>query len=100
MEKRKPHHSLDAIKAVFCTPEKLNITKTARNCARSLGINLDQVVAIVQSLSAKNFYKSMTSDLNSSIWQDVYHVAHGKTELYVKFTTDSRGYLLISLKEK
>jgi hypothetical protein len=30
----------------------------------------------------------------------VYHVPHEGTVLYVKFTTDAEGYLVISLKEK
>jgi len=76
------------------------MTKSARDCARSLGIKLDQVVMIVQSLTVQNFYKSMTSAVDSTIWQDVYHIAHNRIVLYVKFTTDSRGYLLISFKEK
>ena len=46
------------------------------------------------------FYKAMTSDVNSAIWQDVYHVPHESIVLYVKFTTDIEGYLVISFKEK
>jgi hypothetical protein len=42
----------------------------------------------------------MTSDVSSAIWQDVYHVPHGSLVLYVKFTTDAEGYLVISFKEK
>ena len=39
-------------------------------------------------------------DANSAIWQDVYHVPHATFVLYVKFTTDAEGYLVISFKEK
>jgi motility quorum-sensing regulator/GCU-specific mRNA interferase toxin len=46
------------------------------------------------------FYKSMTSFANSAIWQDVYHVPHVAIVLYVKFTTDAEGYLVISFKDK
>ena len=42
----------------------------------------------------------MTSIADVRIWQDVYHVRCGETLLYVKFTTDAEGYLVISLKEK
>jgi hypothetical protein len=42
----------------------------------------------------------MTSLASSEIWQDVYHVPHGGLVLYVKFTTDSEGYVLVSCKEK
>jgi hypothetical protein len=30
----------------------------------------------------------------------VYHVPHGTIVLYVKFTTDAEGYLVISFKDK
>lgn len=42
----------------------------------------------------------MTSQWSSAIWQDVYHVPHEGIVLYVKFTTDPEGYLVISFKEK
>ena len=42
----------------------------------------------------------MTSHISNGIWQDVYHVSWRKTLLYLKFTTDAEGYLVISFKEK
>lgn len=42
----------------------------------------------------------MTARANSAIWQDVYYVPYGAIVLYVKFTTDAEGYLVISFKEK
>jgi Motility quorum-sensing regulator, toxin of MqsA len=42
----------------------------------------------------------MTSDANSAIWQDVYLVPHATLVLYVKFTTDAEGCLVISFKER
>ncbi len=55
---------------------------------------------MVQQSSRGSFFKSMTSEADSAIWQDVYHLPWGGLVLYVKFTTDPNGYLLISLKEK
>jgi len=69
-------------------------------CAEGLGITLADVVGILQSMSREQFYKSMTSDANSAIWQEVCHVPHATLVLYVKFTTDAEGYLVISFKEK
>jgi motility quorum-sensing regulator/GCU-specific mRNA interferase toxin len=100
VEKRKPHYELGNIKATFSTMRALRITKTAITCAQELGITLQDVVDIIQCMTRKQFYKSMTNDLNSAIWQDVYHVSHGSVVLYVKFTTDAEGYLVISFKEK
>jgi hypothetical protein len=42
----------------------------------------------------------MTTQWSSAIWQDAYHVPHEGIVLYVKFTTDAEGHLLISFKEK
>ncbi len=100
MEKRRPHYALDTIKTTFSTPGTLRITKTATSCAERLGITLRDVVMIIQGMTREHFYKSMTSHASSAIWQDVYHVPYKGTILYVKFTTDVEGYLVISFKEK
>lgn len=42
----------------------------------------------------------MTALANSAIWQDVYDVSFRGVVLYVKFTTDVDGYLVISFKER
>lgn len=100
MEKRKPHYSLDTIKATFCDAESLRITKTALTCAEALGLTHQGIIEIIQGMTREQFFKSMTSIASSAIWQDVYHVPHGGILLYVKFTTDAEGYLVISFKEK
>ena len=100
MEKRKPHYALGTIKATFVSVRALRITKTAVSCAESLGLALADVVTIIQGMTREQFYKSMTSHADTAIWQDVYHVPHGTIVLYVKFTTDVDGFLVISFKEK
>lgn len=100
MEKKKPHYALDTIKATFVSVQTLRITKTATSCAEALGLELKDVVEIIQGMTREQFYKSMTSIASSAIWQDVYHVARGTITLYVKFTTDAEGYLVISFKDK
>lgn len=100
VEKKKPHYDLGSIKTTFTSVASLRITKTATTFAEKLGITLDEVVAIIQGMTREQFYKSMTSEWDSRIWQDVYHVLVGNTTLYVKFTTDAEGYLVLSFKEK
>ena len=48
------------------------------------------------------FYKSMTSNYDPKIWQDVYHVPHAAGTLYVKFTDNGSvtEFTLLSFKEK
>ena len=100
MEKRKPHYDLASIKATFATVDALRMTRTAHDCALALGLLLQDVVDLIQEMTREQFYKSMTSKVNVALWQDVYHVPWGDIMLYVKFTTDAEGYLVISLKEK
>ncbi|MBI2375107.1 MAG: type II toxin-antitoxin system MqsR family toxin [Deltaproteobacteria bacterium] len=99
MEKRKPTYDLDTIKAAFSTAEKLRMTKTAADCAFTLGLRLNDVVEVIQSTTRAHFRKSMTSIANHRVWQDVYNVPRGELLLYVKFTIDDDGHLLISFKE-
>ncbi len=57
-------------------------------------------VDIIQTITREQFYKSMTSLASNAIWRDVYHASHKATALYVLFTTDAEGCLVISFKEK
>lgn len=100
MEKLKPHYDLTTIQATFCEASALRITVTGMACARALGMTRDDVVVCIQGMQRGHFYKSMTSLADSRIWQDVYHVPRGAIVLYVKFTTDPEGYLVISFKER
>jgi motility quorum-sensing regulator/GCU-specific mRNA interferase toxin len=59
-----------------------------------LGLTLSDIVELIQPITRKHFHKSMTSAADTRIWQDVYHVPCGLTVLYVKFTTDAKGYLV------
>ena len=58
------------------------------------------MVRLIQGMTREQFYKSMTAFADHRIWQDVYHVPCNGLVLYVKFTTDAQGYLVISFKEK
>ena len=100
MEKKKPHYALDTIRATFVSVQALRITKTSTQCAEALGLELKHIVSIIQGMTREQFYKSMTSYASSAIWQDVYHVPHGTIVLYVKFTTDAEGYLVIGFKDR
>lgn len=101
MEKRKATYDLATIKAEFALVDRLRMTRTARNDAFALGLSLADVVTVIQGIVAAHFRKSMTSNDDSRVWQDVYNVPWGdETELYVKFTMDSEGHLVLSFKEK
>ena len=100
MEKQSPHYDLSTIRQTFSTVDALRITRSAMITAEGLGLTLSDIVDLIQTITRKHFYKSMTSIADARIWQDVYHVPCPVAVLYVKFTTDVEGYLVISFKEK
>lgn len=79
----------------------MSITATATASAFALGFNRKAIVAALQRLTRKHFYKSMTSYANHRLWQDVYHLPHGEMVLYIKFTGEAvTGFTVLSFKEK
>ena len=98
--KRQPRYPLATIKAAFGDPARMNRTLTAAEGAEDLDMDEQAVVDIIARFTGRDFEKSMPSDINSAIWQDVYKPSVAGRELYVKFTLDTRGeLLLISFKE-
>ena len=49
----------------------------------------------IGTLTASDFDKSMLSHNNAEIWQDVYKPVVAGQDMYVKFTLDTRGELLL-----
>lgn len=97
---RQPHYPLTAIKVAFATVAGLNRTMSAVEGAEDLGMDEYAVVDGIRSLTVRDFDKSMPSQVDPAMWQDVYKPLSEGRELYVKFTLDSQGeYLLISFKE-
>ena len=83
------------------TVDRLSMTRTAQMSAFELGCGRAEVVAALQSLERKHFYKSMTANWNNSQWQDVYHLPWNGMTLYVKFTDSAvTSFQLLSFKEK
>lgn len=98
--RRQPHYPLTTIKAAFADMTRLNWTMTAADGAEGLGLDEQAVVDVIADLVASDFDKSMPSDIDPEIWQDVYKPVIEGRELYVKFTLDTQGeLLLISFKE-
>ena len=100
MEKRTPTYDLEGFRQEFASIGALRMTRTAHDCALALGLSLDDVVQIIQSVKRAHFYKSMTAFGNHRVWQDVYHVPWQGLTLYLKVTVDELGRLILSLKEK
>ena len=99
MEKRIPTYDLAGFREEFSSIRALRMTRSAQNATLQLGMTLQDVVQVVQSMTRKHFYKSMTSHGDHRVWQDVYHVPWGALVLYVKLTVDDVGRLILSMKE-
>lgn len=100
-DKLKPTYDLEAFKSTFSSIDRVNLTGSALRSAASLGFGRSEIVTTVQTMERKHFYKSMTSNANHRLWQDVYHVPSEAGLLYVKFTADAvTEFLLLSFKEK
>jgi motility quorum-sensing regulator/GCU-specific mRNA interferase toxin len=100
MEKRTPTYALAGFREEFSSVRALRMTRTAQDAMLRLGMTLQDVVQVVQSMTRRHFYKSMTSHADHRVWQDVYHVPWGPLVLYVKLTMDDLGRLILSMKEK
>jgi len=99
MEKRKPTYDLNEVKAAV-RRGRVRMTLTARRTAHALGASDGTVWDVVLDLSRADFYKSMTSYADHTVWQDVYHARWGGLVIYVKLQIDGDGYLLLSFKER
>ncbi len=97
---RKPHYALRSVKAAFADAARINRTMIAATGAEDLAMDEQAVVDAIAGLTAGDFDKSMPSDREPAVWQDVYKPVVAGRELYVKFTLDSQGeLLLISFKD-
>ncbi len=99
MEKRKPHYPLARVK-VLIQEGMYRVTRTALRCAvRDFGYaDPSQLVGRVLRLEAKDFYKSMTTHHDSTLWQDVYRPLIEDTPAYVKVQILDDTTVVISFK--
>jgi motility quorum-sensing regulator / GCU-specific mRNA interferase toxin len=98
MEKSKPHYSLAEIQAQMTTVQEMNLTFSARNGIRGVGMAQSDALAVVHGLRRSAFYKSMTTHADHRVWQDVYHGQYNGQKLYIKFQKADE-YFVVSFKE-
>lgn len=94
-------HDLEGIKTAFRSIDKLRMTCSARKKMATYGLQLEDMVNIIQALTSQSFYKSMTTYTANRLWQDAYYHAHFKQlELYIKSMVSADGHLIVSLSEE
>lgn len=97
MEKRTPHCALAVVKALVAA-DKVRATYSALAGGAALGLGFEQIVGVVAALTAKDFYKSMTTHADHRVWQDVYRPKTPAGDVYLKFTVID-DVLIVSFKE-
>jgi motility quorum-sensing regulator / GCU-specific mRNA interferase toxin len=74
------------------------VTNAARLGAAAMGFELSDVLKVLLSLSPADFYKSMTTYADHTIWQDVYKPHTTAGDVYLKLTVID-DVLVVSFKE-
>jgi motility quorum-sensing regulator/GCU-specific mRNA interferase toxin len=97
MEKSTPHCKLSVIKALV-EARKVRTTHAARAGADALGFDFPGMLAVVSALTTADFYKSMTTHADHTIWQDVYRPGTTAGDVYLKLTVID-DLLIVSFKE-
>ena len=97
MEKGTPHCKLVVVKALI-EAGKVRATASALAGGSALDLNFAGIVAVVEALTAKDFYKSMTTYADHTMWHDVYRPTTAVGEVYLKLTVIN-DVLIVSFKE-
>lgn len=71
VEKRTPYCKLSVVKALV-KAGKVRTTHAARIGANELGLAFSDMLDVVMALTPADFYKSMTTHADHTVWQDVY----------------------------
>ena len=99
MEKKKPTYDLEAIQVAASAG--MGVTTAALRGAAAMGMTRADMMRVIQGLGRGDFYKSMTTYQDHSIWMDVYHGRAEGYEIYIKFVQDVvTDFTCTSFKEK
>lgn len=101
MEKRKPHYDLTLVKKLLNRKATRVITDVVLRNALSAGYeDVSAILSVMNNLGSHHFYKSMTSEMNPKLWQDVYKYVDEEKKLYIKvqLTINSDKAVLIQFK--
>jgi len=97
MEKFRAHRPLPLVKQLI-GEGLVRATFTATKHAEALGFSAEDMFDVVLALKAADFYKSMTTYADNSVWQDVYHAQTPVGPIYLKLTVIN-DVLIVAFKE-
>ncbi|APW47976.1 type II toxin-antitoxin system MqsR family toxin [Rhodoferax antarcticus] len=97
MEKGTPHCKLTTVKALVDAGQ-VRTTHAARVGANEMGLDFISMLGVVTALMPADFYKSMTTHVDHTVWQDVYRPSTQMGDVYLKLTVIN-DLLIVSFKE-
>lgn len=97
MEKGTPHYRLSVVKSMV-KAGKVRVTGSAVIGAELLGFDRAGMIGVVLALAPADFYKSMTTHADHTLWQDVYRPRTPAGDVYLKLTV-IEDLLIVSFKE-
>ena len=97
MEKATPHCKL-SIAQKLVKEGLIRFTQSAVDAADELGFDRDGITDVVLALKRGDFYKSMTTHADHTIWQDVYRPVTRSGQVYLKLAVIN-DVLVVSFKE-
>lgn len=97
MEKRRPHCPLREIQRLIDAGQ-VRATLSALVGGAALGLDFDDILGVVSALTTADFYKSMTTQADHRVWQDVYRPITPVGEVYLKLTVID-DLLVVTFKE-
>jgi motility quorum-sensing regulator/GCU-specific mRNA interferase toxin len=97
MEKQTPHCKLVIVHELV-KAGRVRVTRSAMHGASELGFGLAEMLEVVSGLVPGDFYKSMTTHADHTVWQDVYRPSTTAGDVYLKLTVID-DVLIVSFKE-
>lgn len=97
MEKWIAHYPLPNVQALVQNG-RVRSTVSALADGAALGFDFTGILEVIMALTLADFYKSMTTQSDHRVWQDVYRPTTLAGEVYVKLTV-LNDVLIVSFKE-
>lgn len=97
---KQAHYDLDELKCLIRNTETRVITSTSRQTAAELGfVTYEEIVEQVLKIEKSDIFKTMTTNHDHTLWQDVYKPIIKGVECYIKLqkSHDGKG-VIISFK--
>ncbi|WBG65652.1 type II toxin-antitoxin system MqsR family toxin [Pseudomonas citronellolis] len=88
---------LDRVKSLLAQG-RVRATYSALSGGAALGLDFAGMLAVIEALAPRDFYKSMTTHADHRVWQDVYRPSTAVGRIYLKLTVID-DVLVVSFKE-